>query len=278
MAALSSLDSCQPTPKLAEKKLQYRLEKLGGHAFTCFDLTSQATRKGGSKPNLAFEEEDDEEIDQGFDHILRKAPRSTCEMAQLKWQTKELRNKDSPIFGWPCGLVSQALKSVSSDGACAQRSQLDWPLPLMSLFYDTSVLKLLEKIWDFDQSALTLLGGWRRQKPPRPIGAYGPSQIQSGWTTLHSMHACAWLSERKARLCIDEGFLRRHVSQHPGHETCQGFPRCWPLLRVYGLGSMGGPANGCKTNLGLLQTTSMKTGWTCRMTSSTISPLRISTS
>lgn len=96
-------------PRAGRKKLQYRLEKLGGHAFTCFDLTSQATRKGGSKPNLAFEEEDDEEIDQGFDHILRKAPRSTCEMAQLKWQTKELRNKDSPIFGWPCGLVSQAL-------------------------------------------------------------------------------------------------------------------------------------------------------------------------
>ena len=121
MAALSSLDSCQPTPKLAEKKLQYRLEKLGGHAFTCFDLTSQATRKGGSKPNLAFEEEDDEEIDQGFDHILRKAPRSTCEMAQLKWQTKELRNKDSPIFGWPCALVSQALRSVVSENALARK-------------------------------------------------------------------------------------------------------------------------------------------------------------
>lgn len=144
-------------PKVGRKILQYCLENLGGRAFTCFDLTSQATRKAANKSNISLEDKDDAEIDQGFDHILRKAPRTTSEMQQLRWQTKELRCKDSPIFGWPPALVTQALRHVSSDGALA-RKEVAWPIPLTSDYYEPSILQILEKIWDFDQSALILLG------------------------------------------------------------------------------------------------------------------------
>ena len=46
---------------------------------------------------------------------------------------------------------------MSSDGALA-RKEADWPIPLTATFYDTAILKVLEKTWDFDQSALILLG------------------------------------------------------------------------------------------------------------------------
>ena len=71
-------------PKVGRKILQYCFENLEGRAFTCFDLSSQATRKRATKSNIPFKDKDDEEIDQGFEHILCKAPRSTSEMAQLK--------------------------------------------------------------------------------------------------------------------------------------------------------------------------------------------------
>ena len=144
-------------PKVSRKILQYCFENLGGRAFTCFDLSSQATRKGATKSNIPFEDKDDEEIDQGFEHILRKAQRSTSEMAQLKWQTKELRSKDSSIFGWSPALVGQALRSVLSDEALA-RKEANWPIPLTPSFYHKDFLRILEKIWDFDQSACILLG------------------------------------------------------------------------------------------------------------------------
>ena len=94
-------------PKVGRKILQYCFENLGGHAFRCFDLSSQATRRGQSKTSMPFEDKEDAEIDEGFGYFFRTAPRSSCEMAQLRWQTKELRNKSSPIFGWPGALISQ---------------------------------------------------------------------------------------------------------------------------------------------------------------------------
>ena len=62
--------------KVGRKILQYCLENFDGRAFTCFDLTSQATRKGFSKSNIPFEAKEDDGIDQGFGHILREAARS----------------------------------------------------------------------------------------------------------------------------------------------------------------------------------------------------------
>jgi len=142
----------QPSPKGGRKILQ----NLGGRIFKCFELTSQASRKG-PKPDSSFEEKDDDDIDAGFDHILKMGPRSSCEMAQLRWQTKELRNKSSPIFGWPVALVSQALRNLAADGALA-RKEHHWPLPLTPKYFRAEVLKALEAIWDFDQASLVMLG------------------------------------------------------------------------------------------------------------------------
>ena len=144
-------------PKVARKILQYCLENLGGRSFRCFELMSQAMRKPAKATAIPFEDKEDDEIDQGFDHIMQKAPRSSSEMAQLKWQTKELRNKSSPIFGWPIQLVAQALRNLSSDGALA-RKEYHWPIPLTPKYYELDVLKALEHVWDFDQSAFIMLG------------------------------------------------------------------------------------------------------------------------
>lgn len=116
-------------PKVARKILQYCLENLGGRSFRCFELMSQAIRKPAKATAIPFEDKEDDEIDEWFNHIMQNAPRSSSEMAQLKWQTKDLRNKSSPIFGWPVQLVAQALRNLSSNGALA-RKEYHWPIPL----------------------------------------------------------------------------------------------------------------------------------------------------
>eukprot|EP00438_Fugacium_kawagutii_P023266 Skav224631 [mRNA] locus=scaffold1903:97011:98423:- [translate_table: standard] len=78
-------------------------------------------------------------------------------MAQLRWQTKAIRKADSPIHGWPTSLVEKALRNLASDGALA-RKEFHWPIPLTVKYYHPWLLKILENIWDFDQSAILLLG------------------------------------------------------------------------------------------------------------------------
>ena len=56
-------------PKVGRKILQYCFENLGGHAFRCFDLSSQATRRGQSKTSMPFQDKEDAEIDEGFEHF-----------------------------------------------------------------------------------------------------------------------------------------------------------------------------------------------------------------
>ena len=73
-------------PKVGRKVLQYCLEGLGGRQLKCFELSSAATRKPAKAG--AFEDKDDDEIDAGFDYILKYGPRSASENAQLRWQTK----------------------------------------------------------------------------------------------------------------------------------------------------------------------------------------------
>ena len=95
-------------PKVGRKVLQYCLEGLGGRQLKCFELSSAATRKPAKAG--AFEDKDDDEIDAGFDYILKYGPRSASENAQLRWQTKNTRKVDSPIYGWPTALVDKALR------------------------------------------------------------------------------------------------------------------------------------------------------------------------
>ncbi|CAJ1420910.1 unnamed protein product [Effrenium voratum] len=151
-------------PKVGRKILQYCLENMGGYTFKCFEMESQAMKKakGGS---TRFEEKADEEIDAGFDFIVQQGPRSSSGMQQLRWQTKQLRQTDSPIFGWPPGLVEKALRNLAADGALA-RKEFQWPIPLTQRYYKKWVLEMLEKIWEFDQAALVMLGEAGAGKSP----------------------------------------------------------------------------------------------------------------
>ena len=89
-------------PTLGRKILQYCLESMGGRKFRCFQLTLQAT---APRKQAAFEELEDEDLDAGFDFLSKHGPRSGSDLQQLRWQTKELRKKDSPVLGWPQALV-----------------------------------------------------------------------------------------------------------------------------------------------------------------------------
>ena len=143
-------------PKIGRKIIQYCLENMGGRMFKCAELTAQAAVKK-APVIVRFEDKEDAEIDAGFDYIMQHGPRSASENQQLRWQTKALRNTESPIYGWPIGLVDKALRNLSSDGALA-RKETQWPIPLTHRFYHPWVLEILESIWDFDQSALIMLG------------------------------------------------------------------------------------------------------------------------
>ena len=127
-----------------------------------FDLQSFATSKSSSS---RFEEKTDDEIDAGFDFFQNDGPRSSSEMAQLRWMTKAIKNPGSPIFGWPTVLVEKALRKLATDGALAKK-EYQWPIPLTSRYYHPWVLEIPEKVWDFDVSAFMLLGEAGAGKSP----------------------------------------------------------------------------------------------------------------
>ena len=81
-------------PKLGRKIVQYCIETMGGRQFKCAELSSNAIVK--SKTVSSFEDKTEEEVDAGFDFILAHGPRSSSEMQQLRWMTKELRGKLLP--------------------------------------------------------------------------------------------------------------------------------------------------------------------------------------
>ena len=149
-------------PILGKKILQYTLENMGGHQMKVFDLQSFAVSKSSSS---RFEEKTDDEVDAGFDFIQNDGPRSSSEMAQLRWMTKAIKNPGSPIFGWPTVLVEKALRNLATDGALAKK-EYQWPIPLTSKYYHPWILEILEKVWGFDVSAFMLLGDAGAGKSP----------------------------------------------------------------------------------------------------------------
>ena len=127
---------------------------MGGRQFRCLDLSAEVSN---GKKARAFDELEDEDLDRGFDFLTQKAPRSASDLQQLRWQTKELRKSSSPIFGWPQGLLQNALRLLTSEGARA-RKEFEWPLPLTAKFYHPWILAILEEIWSFDLAAFVMLG------------------------------------------------------------------------------------------------------------------------
>ena len=120
---------------------------MGCLQFRCFDLAADVPTSCIKK---VFDELEDDDLDKGFDYISRYAPRSSCDLQQLRWQTKEPRKLSSPIFGWPEGLVQQA------EGALARRVFMAIAIDSCLLSY--VVVEVLEEIWNFDLSALAMLG------------------------------------------------------------------------------------------------------------------------
>ena len=79
--------------------------------------------------------------------------------------TKTLNNPQSPIFNWSGALVETALRNLSQDESPAKKD-MDWPIPPTPTYYHDWVLELLEKVWDFDTSALLMLGEAGAGKSP----------------------------------------------------------------------------------------------------------------
>ncbi|CAE7235995.1 unnamed protein product [Symbiodinium microadriaticum] len=125
-------------------------------------IRSYSTPKSSSNK---LGEKADEEIDAGFDFIVLDALCSSSEMQQLRWMTKTLNNPQSPIFNWSGALVETALRNLSQDESPAKKD-MDWPIPPTPTYYHDWVLELLEKVWDFDTSALLMLGEAGAGKSP----------------------------------------------------------------------------------------------------------------
>ena len=148
---------------VGKKILQYCLQNMGGHQFRCFDVLTEVAP--GNSKTKAFDDLEDEDLDKGFDFLKQNAPRSSSDLQQLSWQTKQLRKRTSPIYGWPHALVEKALRCLSSDGALA-RKEFDWPLPLTERFYHKWALEMLEEVWNFDVASLVMLGEPNTGKSP----------------------------------------------------------------------------------------------------------------
>ncbi|CAE7363412.1 unnamed protein product [Symbiodinium sp. KB8] len=82
-----------------------------------------------------------------------------------RWMTKNLKAPTSPIYQWPHSLVEKALRNIATDGALAKK-EFAWPIPLTEKYYHKWLLDILEKIWNFDQSAFLMLGEAEAGKSP----------------------------------------------------------------------------------------------------------------
>ncbi|CAK0894551.1 unnamed protein product [Prorocentrum cordatum] len=104
-------------PKIGVRVFQYIFEHMGGKQFRQFHLSPEVKQK--SKVDT-FYEMSDEDIDAGFTYIIKNAPRTTSECAQLVWQTKALK-QGAPLHGWPIALVDKALRNVLAEGVLAKK-------------------------------------------------------------------------------------------------------------------------------------------------------------
>ena len=146
-------------PKMGTKVWQYVLENLGGMQFTTFHLTPESLSKGKSVLDMNALTDDD--VDAGFEYITENAPRAATGMSQLVWVTKALKN-DTPIKGWNCGLVKEAIRNLTMEGALA-REESKWYITLMD--YVPWLREILEEVLD-SMHAVTLLGEPNAGKSP----------------------------------------------------------------------------------------------------------------
>ncbi len=138
--------------KVGVKVWQYAFERFGGKQFRAFFLSPDV--KTAAKVN-EFYELSDEDINAGFEYILKNAPRSTADLKQLVWQTKALR-KGAPLHGWPVALVAKALSGLASEGALAKK-EFEWHITLTEEHFKPWVLNVMAEIMD-PLGSLVLIG------------------------------------------------------------------------------------------------------------------------
>ena len=71
--------------------------------------------------------ENSDQIDAGFDFIFLKGPRSNVNLQQLRWASKQTRDKSSPVYNWPLKVVERALGQLGSQGSLATTRTFFFP-------------------------------------------------------------------------------------------------------------------------------------------------------
>ena len=59
-------------------------------------------------------------IDDGYDFIIRERPRTTEDLAQLRWIANHIADEASPIFGWSKRDVKEAIETLGKQGCLAK--------------------------------------------------------------------------------------------------------------------------------------------------------------
>ncbi|CAK0904031.1 unnamed protein product [Prorocentrum cordatum] len=121
--------------------LAVRLRALWRETISFFSWPPDV--KTAAEANEVYELSD-EDINAGFDYILKNAPRSTDDLKQLAWQTKALR-KGAPLHGWPVALVAKALSGLASEGAHAKK-EFEWRITLTEEHFKPRVLNAVAEI------------------------------------------------------------------------------------------------------------------------------------
>ncbi len=84
-----------------------------------------------------------QELDAGFEFIETHSPIATGGLEQLRWSTKQLAEKTSPIRGWPVGLVEKALRAITTEGVLVKKEHA-WFITLTPQHYEPWFISMLE--------------------------------------------------------------------------------------------------------------------------------------
>ena len=114
--------------KNTRKAFQFMLEQMGGMQYRTNCLSAERKRQAAKGP----QSKNEEDLDAGFDFILKSGNRDKAELGQLRWVVKEIANESSPIYGWHKGLVQEALTQLATDGTLA-KTVTTFPLTVIDL-------------------------------------------------------------------------------------------------------------------------------------------------
>ena len=150
------------------KGWQWFLEQMGGWQCRQYALShvlpsekGRADKAGNYMSGLT-----EEEVDKGFAFIEEEAGRLGSEWRRVQWTTKNLNiNPESPIFGWPLGLVEKSLKAIQTDGVLTLPTE-DFYFTLADLDYSFLQFAGRHVIKMMKTHAVGIIGGPGSGKTP----------------------------------------------------------------------------------------------------------------